>query len=57
MYDEGMMKDNGLIWHDRLEPEFASIEDFDSLVMKWRAYGRWANGHVSHVWVNGNNVS
>lgn len=57
MIDPGMMKENGLIWQDAVAPEFANIEDFDSLIMKWRAYGRWANHWVSWPWVNGNNVS
>ena len=45
MYDESMLKQLCLVWIDRVKPEFADTEDFDSLVAKWRVYGRWANGH------------
>lgn len=57
MLDMTMMKDFGLIWIDRNAGEFAFVEDFDTLVGKWRAYGRWANGHVEWRWVNANQVS
>lgn len=29
-------------WIDRIALEFAMVEDFDTLVAKWRGYGRWA---------------
>lgn len=57
MLDMIMMKDFGLIWVDRNAGEFAFVEDFDTLVGKWRAYGRWANGHIEWRWMNGNQVS
>lgn len=43
MYDDAMLKDLCLVWVEGTKPEFAFIEDFDSLVGKWRCYGRWGN--------------
>ena len=42
--DETMMKD-GLHWFERLAAEFAMVEDFDTLVGKWREYSRYGHGH------------
>lgn len=57
MYDETMMKDSGLVWQEATKPEFAMIEDFDSLIAKWRVYGRWGNHWISWPWVIGAQVS
>jgi hypothetical protein len=57
MHDASMRKDFGLVWVERIRGEFAFIEDFDTLVGKWRAYGRWGNAWVDWRWVLGAQVS
>ena len=57
MMDLAMCKDQGLIWVDRVKGEFAFVEDFDTLIAKWRAYCRWAAAHMEWRWVNGASVS
>lgn len=57
MYDSNMLKDIGLKWVEGTKPEFAFIEDFDSLVGKWRVYGRWANHWVDWRPILGAQVS
>jgi phage major head subunit gpT-like protein len=44
-------------WCDRIAPEYAFIEDFDTLVAKWRGYGRWAMTYVNWRWIHGGQVS
>lgn len=46
-----------VMWSDRISPEFAMIEDFDTLVAKWRVYGRWANVYTNWRWIIGGSVS
>jgi hypothetical protein len=46
-----------LFWSDRTSIEFAFIEDFDTLVGKWRAYMRYAHAHVDWRWILGAQVS
>ena len=46
-----------VFWSDRISPEFAMIEDFDTLIAKWRVYGRWGSAHTNWRWVMGNQVS
>jgi hypothetical protein len=54
--DEVMMKD-ALLWVDRIKVEFAMVEDFDTLVGKWRLYARYGQGHNSWRWILGASVS
>lgn len=56
MIDETMMKDS-LIWYDRVQKEFAMVEDFDTLVAKWRMYARYGHGHNDWRWILGAQVS
>ena len=42
--DPVMMKDS-LTWFEREAMEFAMVEDFDTLVGKWRLYGRYGHGY------------
>jgi hypothetical protein len=42
--DTTMMKKNH-IWYQDLPYEFAMVEDFDTLVGKWRLYARHGHGH------------
>ena len=46
-----------VFWQDRVKNEFAMVEDFDTLVAKWRGYGRWGSTWVDWRWVLGNQVS
>ena len=46
-----------LFWQDRVAAEFAMIEDFDTLVAKWRGYVRHAMTYVNWRWINGSIVS
>ena len=55
--DDDIMKDFGLIWLDPVKGEFAMVEDFDTLVGKWRGYGVWGNAWIDWRWVNGSSVS
>ena len=56
LMDTAMMKDFGLIWVERIKGEFGFIEDFDTLVGKWRAYARYGNGWVDWRFILGANV-
>lgn len=46
-----------LFWCDRIPAEFAMVEDFDTLVAKWRGYGRWAMTYVNWRWLGGSQVT
>lgn len=46
-----------LFWSDRVPIEFAMIEDFDTLIAKWRGYGRWAMAYTDWRWLIGSQVS
>lgn len=56
MCDSSMRK-QFLFWCDRIPIEFAMIEDFDTLVAKWRGYGRWGMTYVNWRWINAAAVS
>ena len=56
MADGSMMKD-ALKWVDRVKAEFGMIEDFDSLVGKWRLYARYSLGHNDWRFILGSQVS
>lgn len=56
MMDGAARKEN-LFWSDRVPIEFAMIEDFDTLIAKWRGYGRYANAYRQWRWIMGNQVS
>ena len=51
------MKEESLFWTDRETLEFAMIEDFDTLVAKWRGYMNYAMAHVDWRWINVASVS
>ena len=46
-----------LHWIDRVQPEFARAEDFDTLTAKWRAYARWGYGFTDWRWIYGAQTS
>jgi len=56
LIDESMMKD-ALTWVERVASEFAMVEDFETLLGKWRLYGRYGLGHNDWRWMLGANVS
>lgn len=56
LIDTTMMKEY-LVWADRVKSEFAMVEDFDTLVGKWRLRGRYSLGPIDWRWVIGAQVS
>ena len=57
LIDSSMMKDFGLVWLDAVKSEMKMMEDFDSLVAKWRGYSCYANAFIDWRWVLGASVS
>ena len=56
MADSSGMKD-ALKFVDRVKEEFGMVEDFDTLVGKWRLYARYSLGWNDWRWVLGSQVS
>lgn len=56
LIDSSMMKDNQL-FIDRVPSEFGMVEDFDTLVGKWRIYARYSLGWKDWRHVLGSQVS
>ena len=56
LLDTVMMKQM-LKWVERVSKEFAMVEDFDSLLGKWRLYARYGLGHRDWRWLLGASVS
>lgn len=56
MADSTGRKDN-LKWWDRVPVEFAHVEDFDTLIAKWRGYSRYSWLYVDWRWLLGGNVA
>lgn len=54
--DSTMMKD-AVKWVDRTPSEFGMVEDFDSLIGKWRLYARYSLGFNDWRWILGSQVS
>lgn len=54
--DSTYMKD-ALTWFERVAYEFAMVEDFDTLIGKWRLYARYGHGHNEWRWGLGAQVS
>lgn len=46
-----------VMWADRVPVEFAFVEDFDTLVAKWRGYSRYASVYTNWRWIGGGQVS
>jgi hypothetical protein len=46
-----------LFWCDRVSAEFAMVEDFDTLVAKWRGYARYGQTYINWRFINGSQVS
>ena len=56
LIDSTFMKQN-LYWVNRIAPEFGWVEDFDTLVAKYRAYCRYGAYYVDWRWALGAQVS
>ena len=56
MIDSGMQKDS-LTWVDRVKAEFGMVEDFDTLIGKWRLYARYSLGWNDWRFILGSQVS
>lgn len=54
---DSRMKKRMLHWVDRIALEFAMVEDFDTMVAKWRAYMRYSNAHTDWRFILGAQVS
>ena len=54
---DSRMRSSMLHWEDREPLEFAFIEDFDTMVGKWRGYMRYGNAHTDWRFIHGNQVS
>lgn len=54
---DGTQRQENAFWVDRVPSEFAMVEDFDTLVAKWRGYARYGYVWVDWRWVNGSNVA
>ncbi len=59
MTDRQAMTDGsqGMVWLDRVKGEIAFVEDFETLIAKWRIYARWGNAWLNWRFVGGANVS
>ena len=56
LMDSTMMKDS-LTWFDRVQKEFAMVEDFDTYIAKWRMRARYGLGHNEWRFILGALVS
>lgn len=54
---DGPLRDQHLVWYDRIAPEFASEGDFDTLQAKYRGYMRFSRGFDDWRWIFGQNPS
>ena len=54
---DSVMKADQVHWVDRIPLEFAFIEDFDTLVGKWRAYMRYGQAHTDWRFIMGHQVA
>jgi hypothetical protein len=52
-----MRSPRGLVWVDANKGEMAFVEDYDTLVGKWRIYAVWGLGHIDWRWCLGAQVS
>lgn len=54
---DSVLKSQHLVWLDRIAPEFAMTEDFDTIQGKWRGYYRFSRGFDAWQWIMGQNPS
>jgi hypothetical protein len=50
---DSMLRDQHLVWYDRIAPEFAQERDFDTLEAKFRGYMRYSRGFDDWRWIFG----
>lgn len=55
--EDTMLRRNNVFWVNRIDTEFAAVEDFDNLYSKFRGYGRWGWCHRNWRHVMGHQVS
>lgn len=54
---DSMMARRYLKWYNRVAPEFAAEDNFDTLIRKYRGYMRYSYGWSDFRWVAGSNPS
>ena len=54
--DSGMRRKH-LHWSDRIPLEFAFVEEFETIIAKWRGYMRYSNAWTDWRGIFGANVS
>lgn len=54
---DSRMRKMSLEWFDRVAPEFAMVEDFETLIGKWRGYMRYSYLWRDWRWIYGYQVS
>lgn len=54
---DSRMRKQYVFWSDRIPVEFAMIEDFDTLIAKWRGYARYGNVYTNWRWILGSQVT
>lgn len=54
---DSVLRDEHLIWLDRVLPEFQAVEDFDTIIAKYRCYQRFSYGWDTWQWIAGSNPS
>lgn len=52
---DDILKEEHLVWYDRILPEFDSEGDFDTIQAKYRGYYRFSRGWDAWQWVFGHN--
>lgn len=54
---DSALKNEHLVWLDRIAPEFMAELNKDTMIGEWTAYTRFSRGWDSPLWVYGNNPS
>lgn len=53
---DSVLKNEHLVWLDRVKPEWQSTEDFDTIMAKYRGYMRFSRGWTAWQWIAGSNT-
>lgn len=54
---DGTLRSDNLLWVDRVPVGFDSVQDFDTIVHKWRGRARYSNYYRDWRWILGAEVS
>jgi len=54
---DSVQRSDSLKWWDRVPVEFAHVEDFDTLIAKWRGYARYSWLYIDWRFIFGSNVA